>query len=113
MLTSKQVRGLILDYWWILALVLVLVFLAWLFFGDGRNNRNETLESDISGQKGVNAVITNQIEVQQIEVNNAVNNSKEAEVNFNRSLNQDSSSFTGNATERFCARFPKDSTCRK
>lgn len=110
-MTGTQLKFLLWDKrWTILALITFLVLVGSYLFWGGKSGTDE-LEDDISGQKGVNAVITNQIANQEGVVNNAANDSKEAETNFNSSVNRDSNSFHGNSTDSFCKRFVCDSTC--
>lgn len=111
-MTGKQFGQLLVDRWYIvLALILIIGGLIWWAVESGRSGKIEDLNANINQLKGVNAVVTNQkIEVQN-EVNQAANISNQAAANFNQSVNRDSSEFTGNSTDRFCARFCRDSTC--
>ena len=95
------------------AVIAVIALGVWLFFGNGRNDRNDQLEKWIEYQKGVNSVITNQINAQQKEVNNASKNTNQALGDLGNSVNRDSSTFNGDgAGDRFCRDFPNDSSCQ-
>ena len=113
-MTGKQFTYLLKDKWWIFALGILLIALTfWLFFGDGRNNKNEQLESNIDQQKGVNSVLVNQANQLGNEVKAKSQNTNEAVNAVNQSVNRDSSTFNGNgASDRFCRDFPDDSSCK-
>lgn len=94
--------------------VILLLFIIGLFFGYCSNQlekKEKQIQANIDQQKGVNAVITNQIVNQQEVVNNASNNTNQAVNDFRDSVNRDSGTFGGNGTDKFCSRFPCDSTC--
>jgi hypothetical protein len=115
-MTYQQIRGLFFDYWWIAALVLVLIAIAAYGFcgGSGPSRKEQQLESNIDQQKGVNAVITNQIKEQTNVVNGKAENTNQAVNDLRDSVNRPSNQFDGNrANDRFCRDFPDDPSCRK
>jgi hypothetical protein len=76
------------------------------------DKKEEKLESNIDQQKGVNAVLVNQIANQQEVANGAANETNQALGNLGNSINRPSNQFDGNrANERFCRNFPTDPTC--
>jgi hypothetical protein len=112
-MTFADARKLFFAYWWILPLALVLILVLNYVFcgGSGPDKKDQQIQSNIDQQKGVNAVIGNLVTNQEQVVNNAANNTNQAVNDFHNSVNRDSSTFGGNSTERFCQRFPCDSTC--
>lgn len=109
-MTSKQFRQLLIDKWWVVVLALMLIgFGVWLFTS---NRAVEKLDDDINQQKGVNSVIEKQIVNAEQDVNNAKENTNQAQMDFDNSVRRDSNSFVGNANAKFCARFPDDSSCK-
>lgn len=114
-MTAKQAWYLVRDHWWVGALALVLILVGWYLFFGGKSGTDE-LEDQISGQKGVNAVIVNQIANQEGVVNNAETIANQANGNLANSIRRDSNTFSGNwldADNAFCSRFPDDSSCRE
>lgn len=109
-MTAKQAWYLVRDHWWVGALALVLILVGWYLFFGGKSGTDE-LEDQISGQKGVNAVIVNQIANQEGVVNNAETIANQANGNLANSIRRDSNTFSGNSTDKFCERFVCDSTC--
>lgn len=112
-MTIKQAWQLFLDHWWIaVGGIVLLLVLSYVFCGgSGPDKTDQQIQSNIDQQKGANAVIGNLVTNQQKEVNNAANITNQALGNFANSVNRDSSTFGGNSTDRFCERFPHDSTC--
>lgn len=101
----------------ILALGLILLIFAisaivWVLSGGGKGKKEEQLETNIDRQIGINAVVTNIKTNAEVQANEATNQSNQATANFSNSVNRDSSTFTGNSTDKFCRRFPSDSSCR-
>lgn len=115
MLTKPQVIGLFKDFWYVPVLAILLISVTfYLFCGDGRNNKNERIESNIDIQRGINGVISNQITNQQGAVNNAETIANQANGNLANARKRDSNSFSGSqsdADNAFCSRNPDDSSC--
>lgn len=114
-MTAKQAWYLVRDHWWVGALALVLILVGWYLFFGGKSGTDE-LEDKISEQRGVNAVITNQIANQEGVVNNAEQVANQANGNLANSIKRDSNLFSGNwldADNAFCSRFSDDSSCRE
>ncbi len=110
-MTKKQLGQLLFDYWYIPALVVALGLLFWYLSTTSREKTIERLETNIATQTGVNAVLTNTKIHLDAEVNKTIENSNQAQANFNSSLSTDSNQFHGDSTNKFCIRFPCDSTC--
>jgi hypothetical protein len=108
-MTVKQLLG----YWWVAVLAVVLIIVASYVFcgGSGPDKKEEKLESNIDQHKGEEKIQEQLVTNQQQEVNGAAKNTNEAIGNLRNSVNRDSSTFNGNSTDRFCERFPNDSTC--
>jgi hypothetical protein len=103
-----------IGYWWVLVLAGVLIIVGSYIFCGGSNGPSPTeanLQSNVDQGKGAAKVIVNQVTNQQQEVNGAAKQTNEGIGNFHSSVNRDSSTFNGNGTDRFCERFPNDSTC--
>lgn len=113
-MTGKQVIGLFKDYWWILGLVVLLIALALtLGYCERRTiDKLNQIESNIDQQKGVNSVIEVQRNTSVEEVTNAQTTTNNAINTMHNSNARDSSTFAGNAHQRFCERYPTDSTCK-
>lgn len=98
-----------------IACVLALALLALFFwvYSDGHKKEGELI-GNIGIEQGKNAVIANLVTNQEKAVNAAEQESKNAETNFNQSVNRDSSTFNGGfdeSTNAFCRRFACDSGC--
>jgi hypothetical protein len=93
-----------------LVLILAIALVVWIFSGSG-SGKIERLETNRDVHKGEAGVISNLVTNQQQEVNGAAKQTNEGIGNFHSSVNRDSSTFNGNGTDRFCERFPNDSTC--
>jgi hypothetical protein len=111
-----KLRGFLIANWlWLVPLALVLIIAGYyVFFGgssSGPDKKEEQIESNIDQHQGEAGVIANQVTNQQQEVDDAATNTNEAIGNLHNSVNRDSSTFNGNGTNRFCERFPCDSTC--
>ena len=111
-MTIKQLRLLVFDYWWIaVGGILLIALIVWIFSGGGESKKEGNLGTNIDTHKGEANVIGNLVTNQQTAVNNAANITNQAVGDLGNSVNRDSSSFNGNSTDRFCQRFPNDSTC--
>jgi hypothetical protein len=95
-----------------IVLILALVGLFTLCGRDSRDKKAEQIKEQIIEDKVEANVIANQKEEIKVEVNNAQNNSNIAANNFNNVVRRDSNAYNGaNATDKFCRRFPGDSSC--
>lgn len=97
----------------LIGLVLLVSLVIWIFSGGGTTKKEKDLGSNIDRQIGVNSVIGNLVANQQEAVNNAANNTNRALNILRNSDNIDSSVLTGNSEDKFCQRFPNDSTCEE
>jgi hypothetical protein len=94
------------------ALVVVLAVIALIFWAySGGSKKEGKLIGNIGVATGENVIVGNLVVNTEKEVNNAANNSRQGEVNFNRAVNRDSNEYHGDSTNAFCERFPCDSTC--
>lgn len=107
-----KIKFLITDHPWIVLgiAVAIVVLLAW-YCSSGTDRKGQQMESNIDVHKGEANVIGNLVTNQETEVNSAANSTNQALGNLANSVNRDSSTFNGNSTNRFCERFPNDSTC--
>jgi len=95
----------------------VIILFGWMFgnCGDARNrNRLNEINADQSNINAGITVIEGQKTETKSEVKNAQQNSNNANAAFSNSVLRDSNNFDGNrAANRFCERFPADSTCKE
>lgn len=91
--------------------LLLLGLIFWAYSGGGAGEKERKLNENIGIDAGKNVVISNLVTNQQGVVNNAANQTQQGEVNFNLSVNRDSSTFGGSSTDKFCQRFVCDSSC--
>lgn len=112
-MTLKQAGYFIKDHWIVATIVAVLAIslLVWVFSGGGKGKIENQLESNIDQGKGRESVIGNLVTNQQEVVNRASNQKDKDLLDLNNTQLRDSSTFEGSSTERFCRRFPCDSTC--
>src|ERR1043166_6012413 len=86
----------------LLGVVLVIGVLIWWAYSGGGKDETPYI-ANIGVDNGKNAVITNQVVNQQVEVNNAANNSNQAGNALNVSINRPSNQFNGAGSgDRFC-----------
>jgi hypothetical protein len=115
-MTYQQIRGWFFSYWWIGALAIVLLLVMSYVFcgGSGPTKKEQQIQSNIDQQKGVNAVITNQIKEQTNVVNGKSENTNQAVNDLRNSVARPSNQFDGNrANDRFCRDFPDDPSCKR
>ena len=116
MLTTKQIRGLIFDFWWIGALIAVLVLLGvvmWAFWGDPVREERD-LHGNVEAANAQHAVVGNLVANQEGVINNAQINANVAGNALNASVNRPSTEFNSSgASDRFCRNFPADPRCKR
>jgi hypothetical protein len=115
-MTFADARKWFFAYWWIGALAIVLLLVMSYVFcgGSGPDKKDQQIQSNIDQQKGVNAVITNQIKEQANVVNQKAENTNQAVNALDQSVDRPSNQFDGNrANDRFCRDFPNDPSCKR
>lgn len=98
---------------YIIALIIGALLIIAVIWGIGtyKDSQNIKIQANIDQDSGKANVISNLIVNQGNVVNEQANISNQAFNDFHNSVNTDSSNFTGNAENKFCTRFPCDSTC--
>lgn len=112
-LSSKAIGGAVWigAHWYVIAAVLIgIAVLIFVGFVNSCFERRE--EKKIANTKTNITVGKIESNIAANEVKNAETNTNNAAVNFNRSVRTDSNQYTGaNADDKFCRRYPRDSTC--
>jgi uncharacterized Fe-S center protein len=115
----KLIYFLVLDYWYIfagvIAALLLIIFISTSVNSCRENreqNKIEAVKTKIGEKQAESNVLSERKKSVEIEVKNANKNTNMSDTEFNNSKLRDSSVFTGTeAGNKFCERYPHDSTC--